>query len=339
MSMAMRMGCTVGSSSAVAASPTTFVRDGETDAYGPVGRSAWLDVDWREHQRWAIVQGQCVNYVEMGSGPTVLFVHGLGGCWQNWLENLCDFARDHRVLALDLPGFGESEMPAEKISIANYGRLLEAFCTEVDVEAAAVVGNSMGGFVGIELAISCPQRVERLVLVSAAGLSIEFQRNERALALLRRTEGILGAYTGWVAARSQTLSRRERMRRLMLAIVASHPDRLPAPLVAEQVRGTGRPGFVDALDALTDYPIRDRLDDIACPALIVWGTDDRLVPLADADEFERLIPDARKVIYADTGHVPQMERPARFNADLRAFLEEAPGDEQPAPQPRGSAGT
>ena len=80
------------------------------------------------------------------------------------------------------------------------------------------------------------------------------------------------------------------------------------------------------------YPLRDRLEKIECPTLIIWGTKDRLVPVKDAAIFEELIPDSRKVVYSDTGHVPMMERPARFNADVRAFLEEEPGEQEPAPQ-------
>lgn len=76
-----------------------------------------MDVDWREHQRLVRVEDRLVNVVELGSGPPLLFVHGLGGCWQNWLENLPEFARDHRVIALDLPGFGRSQMPAGEISV------------------------------------------------------------------------------------------------------------------------------------------------------------------------------------------------------------------------------
>src|SRR5918911_1665544 len=88
-------------------------RDMSTDsapadnAYGPQGRSAWLDVDWREHQRWVRVEDRWANVVEMGSGSPVVLVHGLGGNWQNWLENIPVIAREHRVVAMDLPGFGE----------------------------------------------------------------------------------------------------------------------------------------------------------------------------------------------------------------------------------------
>src|SRR5206468_8219015 len=116
------------------------------------------------------VNGARVNYVEMGSGPPLVLIHGLSGCWQNWLENIPHFGRRHRVVAVDLPGFGESELPHEEISIPGYGRFIDAFLDEVDVERASLVGNSMGGFIAAETTIAHPSRVERLVLVSAAGL-------------------------------------------------------------------------------------------------------------------------------------------------------------------------
>jgi pimeloyl-ACP methyl ester carboxylesterase len=145
----------------------------EPGDYGPTGRSPWLDVDWRSHQRWLPVGGRRVNVLELGSGPPVVFVHGLSGSWQNWLEQLPVFAQDHRVVAFDLPGFGASEMPDWQISISGYARWLDALYDALGIEAAAVVGNSMGGFIGAELAIAFPARVERLVLVSAAGLTVE----------------------------------------------------------------------------------------------------------------------------------------------------------------------
>jgi pimeloyl-ACP methyl ester carboxylesterase len=111
-----------------------------------------------------------------------------------------------------------------------------------------------------------------------------------------------------------------------MRLVVHDADRLPAPLIAEQVRGAGNTGFVDALDALTDYPIRDRLGEIGCPVLIVWGAKDMLVPARDADEFARLIPNARKVVWQDTGHVAMLERPAAFNRLVEAFLAEEPGE-------------
>jgi pimeloyl-ACP methyl ester carboxylesterase len=306
-------------------------------AYGPSGRSAWMDIDWREHRRFVEIDGRRVNVVALGEGePEMVFVHGLAGSWQNWLENLPHFAeRGHRVVAFDLPGFGASEAPREKISIPGYGRFVDALLDRLEVGPAVLVGNSMGGFIGAEVAIQFPARVRRLVLVSAAGLTVEYQRNDRVLDALRYGERLVIAWGGFIGARSEAIARRPRARRLLMRLVAHDADRLPAPLIAEQVRNAGNPGFVDALDALTDYPIRARLGDIACPTLIVWGTEDKLVPVRDADEFEQLIPDARKVVWAQTGHVPMLERPAAFNALVERFVAEEPGGARSAPAAGG----
>src|SRR5213592_37469 len=95
------------------------------DAYGPQGRSEWLDVDWSEHLHWTQVCGTAVNYVDIGEGTPLVFIHGLSGSWQNWLENIPHFAGSRRVIALDLPGFGHSPMPAEKISISLYAKVVD----------------------------------------------------------------------------------------------------------------------------------------------------------------------------------------------------------------------
>lgn len=309
-----------------------YTRDA-LDAYGPVGRSSWMDVDWRDHLRWIEIDGDPVNVVELGAGPgrpALVFVHGLGGSWQNWLENLLPFAGDHRVVALDLPGFGASPLPREPISIPRYARLLDGLFERLGIDAAAVVGNSMGGLIAAETALQHPQRVERLVLVSAAGLTPTDRFNPRAFEAFKRLERGLQFASGHAAVRATEMSRRRGLRRAAFSVVADAPELLPCALVAEQIKGAGKPGFMPASEALLTYPIRDRLSDVACPTLVVWGTRDRLVPVKDASEYEQLIPNARKVVYARTGHVPQLERPARFNTDLRAFLEEQPGEREPA---------
>ena len=108
-----------------------------------------------------------------GGGPPLLFLHGWSSNWQIFLLNIAAFMGTHRCLALDLPGFGVSEMPAEPISIQGYAKTVDAMCDALGVECVSVVGNSMGGFIGAELALSFDTRVDRLVLVSAAGLSTE----------------------------------------------------------------------------------------------------------------------------------------------------------------------
>lgn len=298
------------------------------EPYGPTGRSPWLDIDWREHQRWVTVDGRPVNTIELGrehAGATqpIVFVHGLSGSWPNWLEQLPVLAARHRVVTLDLPGFGHSPMPAAQITIPGYARLLDRLLDQLEIDAAAIVGNSMGGFIGAELAISFPQRVERLVLVSAAGISTYADpRTTRALPALLRTERIVAASAAWVAAKSDTVARRARLRDATLSVVARHPGRLPPALAAEQLRGAGKPGFMQALQSILAYDVRHRLPEIACPTLIVWGDGDRLINVRDADVFAELIPGSRKVVFADTGHMAMLERPAAFNALLADFLAE-----------------
>jgi pimeloyl-ACP methyl ester carboxylesterase len=294
------------------------------EQYGPSGRSAWLDIDWREHQRWVSIGGRWMNVIDLGPADggagTIVWIHGLSGSWQNWLENLPEFARTHRCVAMDLPGFGASEMPAQEISISGYAASVDALLHKLGIARAAVVGNSMGGFVAAEVAIRYGTWVDKLVLVSAAGLTIEHQRNETALRTLRLVGDVLRMGTSWLASKSDELARRPRSRQAMFRVVAAHPERLPAPLVAEQLRGSGKPGFIDALDAMTDYPLRDRLVKITAPTLVVWGTEDSLVPVRDAWEFGDLIPGARVVVYEDTGHVAMLERPEAFNALVREFV-------------------
>jgi pimeloyl-ACP methyl ester carboxylesterase len=282
-----------------------------------------MQIDWRRHLRWVRVQDRLVNVLDMGQGPsTIIFLHGLSGCWQNWLETIPELARDHRVIALDFPGFGQSQMPADPISIPGYARMLDKLFGALAIGSATIVGNSMGGFVGCDLAIRFPERVERLVLVAGAGLSMEHMLNERNQGLRARAENTLFFGLGRLAAYSDIVVRSPTLRRGLLLLVVAHPERLPGPLVLEQVNGAGKPGFGDELSAMVGYPIRDRLGEIDAPTLVVWGELDRLVPLRDAAEFEWLIRDARKLVYEDTGHMVMLERPERFNADLRAFIDE-----------------
>ena len=181
----------------------------------------------------------------------------------------------------------------------------------------------MGGFIAAELAIAFPQRVERLLLAAPAGVS-SFENPDalRVAMWLRRIRVPMSLGGRWLAANADAVTRRPALRALTLRDVARHPGQLPSWLVAEQVRGAGKPGFVDALDANLNYDFRDRLPEIVCPTLVVWGDRDRVIPVRDADMYTELIPNARKAILPDTGHVPQLERPGRFNELLEEFLGE-----------------
>ena len=308
---------------------------GAGDDYGSTAEPSWRGIDWQAHVHAVEIQGRRVNYVDVGEGdaPPAVFVHGLGGCWQNWLENIPRLAQDRRCVALDLPGFSESEMPREKITISGYAQTVVEWARAIGIDRPAdVIGNSMGGFVAAEIGISHADFVRRIVLCSAAGISVTNLKRRPVLTAAR----ISAAVTNFVIAHRTSMVRRPGLRHLMLAYVFRHPSRIAPDLAYHLMSGSDSPGFIPALDALTDYDFRDRLDDVKVPVLLVWGEDDNLVPVADADEFERLIPDACKVVLDDTGHVPMLERPSTFNDLVVDFLAEADVSPDEAPSPSRS---
>jgi pimeloyl-ACP methyl ester carboxylesterase len=291
------------------------------DDYGASAEPNWRQVDWRSHLHQTEIDGSRVNYVDIGSGDgsPVIFVHGLAGQWQNWLENIPRIAQERRVLAPDLPGHGASDPPREEISISGCGRMVHELARQLGIERAIVVGNSMGGFVASEVAIQFPDFVERLMLVSAAGISSASVSQAPVMTLGRIGQAI----TAVTAARHRQVAARPITRHLAMALVARHPARLKPDLVWEGfMTGAGRPGFIDALQANLDYDFRERISEIRSPTMIVWGGEDAIIPVRDADEYERLIDDSRKVVMDDTGHIPMAERPTAFNDLLLDFIAE-----------------
>jgi len=301
----------------------TLVRPQLDPEYGTPGRSAWLDVDWPAVTHRTVAAGAELTYVDIGSGPgePIVFVHGLGASWQSWLENLPHFARRHRCIAMDLPGFGTSPELEGEVTIRRYGAIVDALLQQLGIPRAAVVGNSMGGFIAAELALRFPTAVSRLVLVSPAVLWQEYRRARPLVALAQASDTVLAKA---LADSSPAVARRPRLRAALLAFGGFHlPHLLPRELQRELVLTSRRtPGFLPALQALASYPLRDELTDLRVPTLVVWGTDDTLVGAEQADELERLIPGARKIVFAHTGHVAMLERPARFNDVMEEFLAE-----------------
>ena len=279
----------------------------------------WLGIDWRPHLHRLELPGATVNYAEIGEGDPVVFVHGITSSWQAWLENLPHFGRDRRAIALDLPGFGASPMPSWPIDMCAYGRLLHDFCEKLGIDhGATLVGNSMGGLVAAEAVLTAPERFDGLVLVSAAGFINTWLPHQRGKATARAWDTFgrpFGAATRFFVTH-------RRARYLMFRFAIRHPNRLRKELLWEQMAsGVPCPGFGDALAGVLEYDARDRLEEIEIPTMIVWGTDDWVIPSAAAFSYNRRIPHSQLAIFEDTGHVPQMERPARFNALLDEFLE------------------
>jgi pimeloyl-ACP methyl ester carboxylesterase len=280
----------------------------------------WLKIDWRQHLRQVDLPGaEGVNYVEIGAGEPILFVHGIAGCWRNWLENLPYFARTHRAIAIDLPGFGDSPMPSWEISMANYGRLIHDFCERLGIDqVAALVGNSMGGFISTEAVIEEPERFDRLVLISAAGVSFAEWQGRPFEAGAR----IFKAAIPFLSGDRRIFFTRPLGRKVAFGRLFRNPNKLRPELLAEQVRpGLQAPGFSDALTAIWGYDTRERLPEIEIPTMVVWGLSDQIVPVEGALGYHRLIPHSRLEIFERTGHLPMLERPRRFNPLLEEFIE------------------
>jgi pimeloyl-ACP methyl ester carboxylesterase len=304
------------------AAPTTPRRAREADdGYGETAEPDWRSVDWGAHLHRVELDGTPVNYVDLGEGELepIVFVHGLGGQWQNFLENLPRAAQERRVIALDLPGFGCTPMPRDGITISGYGRCVDSLCEKLSLGRVDMVGNSMGGYVAAEVAIQFPERIDQLILVSAAGITSADIAHRPILTAGR----IATAMVSYGAARHRHIASRPKSRHMALALVARYPSLLRADLAFEGFfKGAGKAGFDAALRACLDYDFRDRVPDIRQPTLIVWGEKDSIIPVRDAAEFERLIPDSRKVVMTDTGHIPMAERPQAFNDVMMEFLAE-----------------
>jgi pimeloyl-ACP methyl ester carboxylesterase len=315
------------------AAPTTPWRYRDAgDDYGATAFPDWRQTNWVDELKQVEIDGMPVNYVDMGSpglNEPVVLVHGLGGQWQNWLENIPRLAQERRVLALDLPGHGLTPEPADgEISIPRYGRDVDSFCEQLGLGKVALVGNSMGGFVAAEVAIQFPERVSRLALVSAAGIS-SADAFQRPVLLFGRVAAAIATNT---CARQRALAARPITRHSALLLVARHPRLLKPDLAYEGFfKGAGKAGFDNALRACLNYDFRDRLPDVKVPTLIVWGEKDSIIPVRDANEFERLIPDSRKLVMKDTGHIPMAERPQAFNDVLTDFLAETGAAEEKEP--------
>jgi pimeloyl-ACP methyl ester carboxylesterase len=207
------------------------------------------------------------------------------------------------LIALDLPGFGESEPPQQAWDVDSYARFMVAFLDELAVERAHLVGHSHGGRVSIALAADDPQRVGRLLLVDSAGIPPKrgfHYRRRVAVAKLGRAIAKVGGRPG------------RRLQARMRARVASR-DYLEA---SEAMRGTFR--------AVIATDLSDRLPRIAAPTLLVWGDQDEDTPLWMAERMEALIPDAGVVVLRGAGHYSYSDSPGQFRAVARRFLLEQP---------------
>ncbi|MBM7061278.1 alpha/beta hydrolase [Pseudomonas sp. UL073] len=247
----------------------------------------------------------------------VLLLHGYSDSlytWDGWVEQL---KGRHRVIRLDLPGFGLTGPAADgDYRVARYTRLLGKLLDQLGVQHVSVAGNSMGGLLAWHLALAEPQRVQRLVLVDAAGYPLEPAKMPLTLRVL-------------TAPALQPLWRKVRSRQLAeysVRAVVGDPGQ-PRPDIVERLYTLGlREGNRQARDdvaaqALSDFDDYPRIAELRVPTLIIWGGRDRLVPPEHALRFKRDIPGSRLAMFSDLGHVPQEEDPVRSVAVLQNYLD------------------
>jgi pimeloyl-ACP methyl ester carboxylesterase len=265
------------------------------------------------------VRGGRVSVMSAGVGPeVVLCLHGLGGTKASFLPTVAALAQRYRVVAMDLPGFGESDKPigapydSEWFARSAFGAL-----DALGVDAAHIAGNSMGGRVAIEAGLMDRSRVRSLVLLSPALAWLRDRRWAPVVRLLRPELGLLQ-----MAPRSVT-------DRIVRRLVPGGNDGWAAAGVDEFLRAyltpRGRAAFYAAArNIYLDEPHGDdgfwtRLAGLSADALFVWGRHDTLVPIAFMKHVERALPEARHV-ELDCGHVPQLERPRETHAAMLDFL-------------------
>jgi pimeloyl-ACP methyl ester carboxylesterase len=255
------------------------------------------------------IGSQQVRYVRRttsGGAPgdlPIVVLHGWGAHIEAVAPILAALEGAPDLIALDLPGFGESEPPQQAWDVDSYARFMVHFLDELAVERAHLVGHSHGGRVSIALAADEPRRVGRLLLVDSAGIPPKrgFRYRRRvAVAKLGRAIATVGGRPG------------RRLQERMRSRVASR-DYLEA---SEAMRGTFR--------AVIATDLSDRLPRIAAPTLLVWGDEDDDTPLWMAERMETLIPDAGLVVLDGAGHYSYADSPGRFRAVARRFLLEQP---------------
>lgn len=269
------------------------------------------------------VHGRSINFIEAGSGPVLLLVHGMAGTCANWEAVVEPLAINHTVIAPDFPGHGSSAPGAGDYSLGSLASALRDLMLTLGHERATLVGHSLGGGVAMQFTYQFPEMVERLVLVSSGGLGPDVSPLLRAAALpgaelfISATAGVgnkigsaIGRGLGFVGLRPNADVAEVTRGYATL----SDPDRRKA-FVATLRSVVGMEGQrVGALDKL--YLAE------ALPLLILWGENDPIIPVEHAHEAHAQLPSSHLEIFEDTGHVPQMERPGRFIAVLERFLAE-----------------
>jgi pimeloyl-ACP methyl ester carboxylesterase len=254
-------------------------------------------------------------------GPPLVLLHGVGDSALDWQWAMPTLARTHRVYVPDLPGSGGTIKSDVDYSPAFFTQFLSAFLDALQVKHAAVIGHSLGGLVGLRLALSEPSRVSALGLVASAGLGRKVTYALRSLAL----PGTGRLAVAW-GKRPPGAAQRALGRSTLLF---ARPWRVPRKWLKEQYRLARLPGFLEAQLATVRAQVGlrgqrevlvDRLAQLEVPTRLVWGTSDRVLPYSQAKEAVSRLQEGSLELISDCGHSPHVEQPERFVSALDRFL-------------------
>jgi pimeloyl-ACP methyl ester carboxylesterase len=279
-----------------------------------------------------VLHGHHVRCLVAGEGPAILLIHGITSRADTWRETMPRLAERFTVIAPDLVGHGESAKPRGDYSLGAHASGVRDVLAALGHDTVTVVGHSLGGGVAMQFAYQFPERCERLVLVSSGGLGRDVHLALRAAAL-PGSELVLGLIAGTRVRDAGTAVGR----------LLSRVGVRPGADVSEIASGYGsladadaRHAFVHTVRAVLDsggqrVSARDRLYLASeLPTLIVWGSNDRIIPVAHGRAAHETIADSRLEILDGAGHFPHLDQPDRFAELLADFVETT---EPPQPDP------
>jgi pimeloyl-ACP methyl ester carboxylesterase len=258
---------------------------------------------WRAgiHSRYTQVGGYRVHYYEGGEGPPLVFVHGLGAESLNWVPAMLDLRGHFHVYAIDLLGHGESQKPDIAYSIEQQSEMLRQFLATQNIQSADVVGVSMGGWIALKLAIEHPEVVNRLVVADAAGL--KFPTSITVKNFLPATPEEFAAFMTMLTPRQYPAP--YPVRRDFLQHVADHA------WITRRIFDS----FLTYQDVLDG-----KLQGVKAPVLVIWGKQEKLIPLSVGEEMKQQLPNASLLVCTDSGHLAVYECWNKLEPEVATFL-------------------
>lgn len=257
----------------------------------------------------ATVLGFKLHYRELGRGPTVILLHGLGTDGARWERNIGPLSRDFRVIALDQIGFGQSDKPMANYDNRMLSEFLVRFLAAIGVAKASLIGNSMGAQVVLHAAVHHREIVDRLVLVDGGNVRSAGAPPPPPMAPERQR--IMNGVTS------------EETRELLGLLLYDRSlitDRMVDETLMTHLQSSYAIGKILEAGPKLNFLFEEEVRTVKSPTLIIWGKNDALTGPAAADRLAGIIPDTRKVVIDEAGHMPHWEKADEFNRVVTEFL-------------------